>query len=95
MLSWLTPTTIVTEVNVWFLDKVGLKREDIVGKSLWDLHPDTEGTARVRAALDALRRGKRRENAGRQPGTPRHGVVPSACSPSLRDNEYKGRDPDK
>jgi len=52
---------IITEVNAWFLDKVGLGRDDIVGKSLWELHPDTEGTARLRAALEAFRDGQRRE----------------------------------
>ncbi|MFH1747907.1 MAG: PAS domain S-box protein [Planctomycetota bacterium] len=52
---------IITEVNQWFLDKVGMKRHDIVGKSLWDFHPDTEGTARVRAALDTFRGGESRQ----------------------------------
>ncbi len=52
---------MITEVNKWFLDKVGLKRDDMVGKSLWELHPDTEGTARVRAALEAFRSGQCRE----------------------------------
>ena len=80
---------ITTEVNAWFLDKVGLKREDIVGKSLWDLHPDTEGTARVRAALDALRRGKRRETL-----VVNRGLLGMELSlrvqPIIEDNEYKG-----
>jgi len=52
---------MITEVNEWFLDKVGLGRDDIVGKSLWELHPETEGTARVRAALEAFRCGQCRE----------------------------------
>ncbi|MBN2561580.1 MAG: PAS domain S-box protein [Phycisphaerae bacterium] len=49
---------IVTEVNPWLLDKVGLTSPDIVGKSLWEFHPDTEGTARLRAALGAFRNGE-------------------------------------
>jgi len=52
---------IVTEVNSWFLDKVGLRRDEITGRLLWGLHPDTEGTARLRAALDAFRSGRSRE----------------------------------
>jgi PAS domain S-box-containing protein len=52
---------VITEVNLWFLSKVGLKRDDLVGKSLWDFHPDSEGTARLRGALDGLRSGSRRE----------------------------------
>ncbi|MFH1264227.1 MAG: ATP-binding protein, partial [Planctomycetota bacterium] len=43
------------------LEKVGLKREDVVGKSLWDLHPDTEGTARLLAGLSEFRTKQRRE----------------------------------
>jgi len=46
---------IITEVNGWFLGKVGLQREDIVGKSLWDFHPDPEVEARVRSTLDGFR----------------------------------------
>ena len=52
---------IITEVNEWFLEKVGLGRDDIIGKSLWEFHADTEGTARLRAALEAFRSGQRRE----------------------------------
>jgi len=53
---------IITEVNAWFLGKVGLALNDIIGKSLWELHPDAEGTARLRAALEAFRSGERRES---------------------------------
>jgi PAS domain S-box-containing protein len=52
---------IITDVNTWFLDKVALKREDIIGKSLWVFHGDTEGSSRLRSALDAFRSGRRRE----------------------------------
>jgi PAS domain S-box-containing protein len=52
---------VVTEVNTWFLEKVGLKREEIVGQSLWKFHPDTDGTARLRVALDAFRTGQSRD----------------------------------
>ena len=46
---------VVTNVNVWFLEKVGLKRKEVVGKSLWDFHPDNDGTARLRAAMAEFR----------------------------------------
>ncbi len=52
---------VITEVNGWFRAKMGLKGEPVVGRSLWDFHPDTEGTARVRAVIDEFRCGKRRE----------------------------------
>ncbi|MBU0617223.1 MAG: DUF3365 domain-containing protein, partial [Planctomycetes bacterium] len=52
---------IITEVNSWFLEKVGLGRDEIIGRSLWELHPDTEGTASLRATLDAFRSGRSRE----------------------------------
>jgi PAS domain S-box-containing protein len=52
---------VITDVNDWFLDKVGLERKEIVGRSLWDFHPNTEGTARLRAAIDKFRSGQHRE----------------------------------
>ena len=52
---------VVTEVNQWLLDKLGVARDGIVGKSLWELHPDSEGTARVRAVLQSFRSGQRRD----------------------------------
>jgi PAS domain S-box-containing protein len=52
---------VITDVNTWFLDRVGLKPRDIIGKSLWELHPDTPGTGRLRAALEGFRSGERRE----------------------------------
>ena len=51
---------VITDVNSWFLNQRGLVRDEIVGKSMWDFHPDTPGTARLRAALDEFRSGKRR-----------------------------------
>jgi len=51
----------VTEVNPWFLEKVGLGRDAVVGRKLWDLHPDSETTARLRMALEDFRSGGRRE----------------------------------
>jgi len=52
---------MVTELNEWFLDAVGLGRDNIMGKSLWGFHPDTEGKARLRAVLDAFRNGEHRQ----------------------------------
>ena len=53
---------IVTEINQWILDKVGLRREEVVGKSLWTFHPDNEVTGRVREALDTFRNGESRQS---------------------------------
>ena len=52
---------IVTEANRWFLQKIGANRDAVVGKSMWDFHPPTEATKRVRALLDDFRIGARRD----------------------------------
>ena len=51
----------ITEANQWFLDKAEMKRDALVGKSLWELHPDTEAVARLRTIIEAFRSGRRRE----------------------------------
>jgi PAS domain S-box-containing protein len=53
---------IITEVNSWFLSKVNLRRDQLVGRSLWEFHADTEGAGRLRSTLDAFRSGRNREN---------------------------------
>lgn len=52
---------IVTHINHWFLSKAELRSSQVVGRSIWDLHPQTEGTARLRSVLDDFRQGERRE----------------------------------
>jgi two-component system, sensor histidine kinase and response regulator len=52
---------IVTEVNRWFLQKIGAVRDAIAGKSMWDFHPKTDVTQRVRALIDGFRSGVRRD----------------------------------
>ncbi len=47
----------VREVNQWFLNKVGLKRSEIVGKSMWEFHPDTDGTRRVKEIVENFKSG--------------------------------------
>jgi PAS domain S-box-containing protein len=47
----------ISEVNHRFLSKTGLKREDVIGKSVWDFHPDPQLAARVRAVFEAFRSG--------------------------------------
>ncbi len=51
---------VVTEINGWFLRRVGLRREDVVGKGLWQFHPATAGTERARAVVEEFRAGARR-----------------------------------
>jgi two-component system, sensor histidine kinase and response regulator len=51
----------VTEVNRWFLRKVGLKRENVVGKDMWGFHPESEKTETVRRMVAAYRMGETRE----------------------------------
>ncbi|MBN1476925.1 response regulator [Candidatus Sumerlaeota bacterium] len=52
---------IITEVNQWFLERVGMTREEVVGRCMWDLHPNTQGTERVRALIDEYRCGAERD----------------------------------
>jgi PAS domain S-box-containing protein len=52
---------VVREVNQWFLDRIAMKRSDIVGRSMWDFHPDSEATRRVRQLLADYREGRVRE----------------------------------
>ena len=52
---------IVTEVNRWFLRKVGLRRDDVVNKSMWEFHPETERTEVVRRMVAAYKAGETRD----------------------------------
>jgi PAS domain S-box-containing protein len=52
---------VVTDVNRWLLNKIGLRREDIVGKPLRDFDGSAEGTARLLAAIEEFRGGQRHE----------------------------------
>ena len=52
---------VVTEVNRWFLGKVGLKRNDVVNRSMWDFHPQSDGTEAVRGMIAAYKAGETRE----------------------------------
>jgi PAS domain S-box-containing protein len=39
---------IITDVNGWFLDRFRIRRQDAVGKPIWDLHPESSAVKRVR-----------------------------------------------
>lgn len=51
---------IVTEVNSWFLKRIGLSREQLLGKSIWKFHPDNEATKRIKSLISEYREGKRK-----------------------------------
>ncbi len=51
----------VTEVNQWFLKKMRMNREDIVGKSMWDFHPENDITARLKTLIDEYKSLKRKD----------------------------------
>ena len=51
---------IISEANTWFLEKMGLNRDQVVGQSLWRFHPNPEIAARVRSALENWKAGKTR-----------------------------------
>jgi two-component system, sensor histidine kinase and response regulator len=52
---------IVTEVNSWFLNKTGYRRDELLGESMWSFHPDNEATARVRKLFAEYSQGLRKE----------------------------------
>ncbi len=52
---------VITEVNDWFLDKIGRQHEDIVGRLLWDFQPHSEGMVRLRTAMAEFRSKRCRE----------------------------------
>ncbi|MEW6347499.1 MAG: response regulator [Thermodesulfobacteriota bacterium] len=51
----------VIEVNQWFLDKMKVTREELIGKSMWSVHPESRATERARQLLESYRNGSRRE----------------------------------
>ena len=50
----------VTEVNNWFLKKAGFRREELLGKSIWDFHPGNEATRKIKSLFSEYRNGKRK-----------------------------------
>ncbi|AFM23186.1 PAS domain S-box protein [Desulfomonile tiedjei] len=51
---------VITEVNTWFLEKTGLKREEVVGKNIFDCHQNPASGHRLRRLLDDYRHGSLR-----------------------------------
>jgi PAS domain S-box-containing protein len=51
---------IVTEVNSWFLKKARLKREELLGKSIWGFHPNNKATEKIKSLFSEYRNGKRK-----------------------------------
>ncbi|MBN1909771.1 MAG: phosphate ABC transporter substrate-binding protein PstS family protein [Pirellulales bacterium] len=52
---------VVTDVNEWFLQKCGLRRGDIQGRSLWVVYPDAEGATQLRKVVEGFRKGESRD----------------------------------
>ncbi|MBN2448686.1 MAG: response regulator [Phycisphaerae bacterium] len=52
---------VVTEINSWILKKVGLTRNDVLGKSMWAFHHNPAVADRVRGVINAMRSGERRQ----------------------------------
>jgi PAS domain S-box-containing protein len=45
----------VTDVNGWFLSRFDVSRDQVLGKAIWDLHPESEALKRVRRLVDDCR----------------------------------------
>jgi two-component system sensor histidine kinase/response regulator len=52
---------VVTEFNAWLSEKTGLDRNQVVGKSIWDFHPDHTAASRIRDLLDRYKSGSNRD----------------------------------
>jgi len=52
---------VITDVNNKFLENVDLRREELVGRSLWEFHTHAEGMARLRTVLKEFRTGRHRK----------------------------------
>lgn len=52
---------VITDVNRWFLQKVGLRREDIVGRSIWEFHSEIPAVSQLKNLLEDYRLGKSRQ----------------------------------
>ncbi|MFH1117844.1 MAG: response regulator [Pseudomonadota bacterium] len=80
---------VVTEVNRWFLKMVGVAREAVVGKSMWDLHSDSDIERRVRKLIEDFRSGAGRETWSMyRPIRDMH--VSIRVQPILDEETYKG-----
>lgn len=51
----------VMDVNNWFLRKVGINRDDLVGTSMWDWMRAPESVARVKSLIEDYREGRSRD----------------------------------
>jgi two-component system, sensor histidine kinase and response regulator len=51
----------ITEINQWFLKKIRMNREDIIGKSMWEFHPDNNTTAGLKTLLEQYRSLKKKD----------------------------------
>ena len=79
----------ITEVNRWFLKKVGLKRDDVVKKSMWEFHPETDRTEAVRSMVAAYTAGEMREP--REVNRDLLGMhVSMKVQPIFEDDQFKG-----
>ncbi len=52
---------IVTEVNRWFLARLGMSRDQIVGRSLWEFPSSGEAVERIRRVIEDFRAGTLRD----------------------------------
>jgi PAS domain S-box-containing protein len=79
---------IVVEVNDYFLDVVGKKKEEIIGKSLWDLHVGRI-SKNIRQTIDLYKK-----NPGQQPKVIQrplgHMEAIFRLQPIYRDGKYDG-----
>jgi two-component system sensor histidine kinase/response regulator len=80
---------VITEVNNWFLDRVGATKEELIDKNLFGCHKDEVSSARLRQLLSDYRSGRLRT------GTVSHSEfagmkVALRVQPIFNEGEYMG-----
>ncbi len=51
----------IIDVNNWFLRKLGIKRDELVGTSMWDWHQDQASLSRLKSLIEDYREGRSKD----------------------------------
>ncbi len=51
----------ITEVNEWFLERTGLQRQTVVGRSIWEFHPPGGSLSQLKNLVAEYRQGTNRQ----------------------------------
>ena len=51
----------ITEVNSWFLGKINRSRDEVMGKSMWDFHIQSDSSSKIRGLLSEYKEDGKRD----------------------------------